>query len=253
MGTTGRSVCRPYAEILTDDLYVDGWMIPQETIRDRQNKGVTLVELMIALVLGSLIVTGIYEVLSGQQETYAVQDRLNEQRQDLRAAISIMRVEMEKLGYNPACATGPDCTTNISSGFICVNPAGSCETPASTDIGASFEFKYRSGGATQFVRYWKDGSDIKRNTTSLVKNISSLTFTYYDKDGSAITPSTTAGWLLLCRIDIEITDAFTAFAGTDKQQIYSDKVTASVNVRNPLSNTRNPAHGTFDDTLVCAQ
>ena len=71
-------------------------MIRQEIKAD---KGVTLIELMIVLVIAGLVVGGIYTIFSTQQRSYYVQDRVTGIQQDARAALLIMAREIRMAGY----------------------------------------------------------------------------------------------------------------------------------------------------------
>ena len=58
-------------------------MIRQEIEAD---KGVTLIELMIVLVIAGIVIGAIYTIFATQQRSYYVQDRVTGIQQDARAA-----------------------------------------------------------------------------------------------------------------------------------------------------------------------
>ena len=64
----------------------------------KKERGVTLIELMIVLVIAGLVVGGIYTLFSTQQRTYYVQDRVAGIQQDARAAITIMARDIRMAG-----------------------------------------------------------------------------------------------------------------------------------------------------------
>jgi len=69
-------------------------------IKTLKNKnGVTLIELLIALVISSLLITAIYRTFVGQQKTYAVQEQVVDMQQNARAAINKMMREIRMAGF----------------------------------------------------------------------------------------------------------------------------------------------------------
>jgi len=62
-------------------------------------KGLTLIELMIALAIVSVLVAGIYRTFASQQHTYAVQEQVVDMQQNLRMAVSQMMRELRMAGF----------------------------------------------------------------------------------------------------------------------------------------------------------
>jgi prepilin-type N-terminal cleavage/methylation domain-containing protein len=73
----------------------------------RTNRGLTLIELLVALVLSALIIAAIYRIFLGQQKTYTVQEQVVEMRQNARAAISNMMRELRMTGFGSVSARLP--------------------------------------------------------------------------------------------------------------------------------------------------
>lgn len=65
------------------------------------NRGFTLVELMIAMVISSFLVTAVYAAHTTQQRTYHVQEQVAEMQQNLRAALYFITSEIRIAGYDP--------------------------------------------------------------------------------------------------------------------------------------------------------
>ncbi len=63
--------------------------------------GFTLVELMIALVVASLVLGAVYSSLQSQHASYLAQDQVVEMQQNLRAAMNVMAREIRMAGYDP--------------------------------------------------------------------------------------------------------------------------------------------------------
>ena len=51
-------------------------MSSMSLIKMREDKGVTLVELMIALMMSSILIAALYRTFIGQQKTYTVQEQV---------------------------------------------------------------------------------------------------------------------------------------------------------------------------------
>ena len=63
--------------------------------------GFTLVELMIALAIGSIVTAGIYSAYTGQQRINQAQDQIVEMQQNLRAGLDMMAREIKMAGFDP--------------------------------------------------------------------------------------------------------------------------------------------------------
>ncbi len=65
----------------------------------RTNKGITLIELLVALVISAILVGAIYRTFIGQQKTYTVQEQVVDAQQNVRGAINRMSAEMRMAGF----------------------------------------------------------------------------------------------------------------------------------------------------------
>lgn len=90
----------------------------------RGNRGLTLIELLIALVLSSILTAVLYRAFISQQKTYTVQDQVADMQQNVRIAIGQMTREIRMAGYGG----------NILSVFGNVNGFTNIITPASSAI-----------------------------------------------------------------------------------------------------------------------
>ncbi|MCD4665481.1 MAG: prepilin-type N-terminal cleavage/methylation domain-containing protein [Bacteroidales bacterium] len=75
-------------------------------------KGFTLIEVMITVAISGIILGGIFATYSNQQKTYVSSDHLAEMQQNLRAAILIMSSEIREAGCDP------DPTKKANAGII---------------------------------------------------------------------------------------------------------------------------------------
>ena len=65
----------------------------------RKNKGVTLIELLIALVISAILVAGIYRAFIHQQRNYVIQEQVADMQQNVRVAINRMMREIRMAGF----------------------------------------------------------------------------------------------------------------------------------------------------------
>lgn len=65
----------------------------------RAVNGLSLVELLMAALLGSIVVMGLYNLLISQTRTYAVQDEIGEMQQNLRVAMEKVSRDLQMSGF----------------------------------------------------------------------------------------------------------------------------------------------------------
>jgi prepilin-type N-terminal cleavage/methylation domain-containing protein len=73
-----------------------------------KNHGFTLIELMIAMVIGLIIMASIYQVFRSYQQAQATQQLVVDMLQNARAAMTLMKREIRMAGYAPAAKDGID-------------------------------------------------------------------------------------------------------------------------------------------------
>ncbi len=90
-------------------------------------KGITLIELLVALVVSGVLVGGVYRTFISQQHTYTVQEQVVDMQQNVRLAINRMTRELRMAGFGKMDANffshggmtvGSDTFTSV------VNPGG---------------------------------------------------------------------------------------------------------------------------------
>jgi type IV pilus assembly protein PilW len=140
-------------------------------------KGVTLIELLIALVICGMVAAGIYQVFIAQSKAYTVQDQVIEVQQSVRSAMEIMLRDLRMAGFDNdsilSTVTIPSAVANLKDNDITVN------------------YEYYDKTLAQYqkhtVRYWRDGSRLMRKLTvddgaykeePLLENVENLNFTY---------------------------------------------------------------------------
>ena len=95
-------------------------------LKKRQKKiprGFTLIEILVALVITSILAIAIYSFFIGQHHAYTIQDQVIEMEQNARAAMDMIRRDLRMAGYH---AMGDELINNLSdfvpSSFIPTSP-----------------------------------------------------------------------------------------------------------------------------------
>ena len=84
------------------------------------NRGFTLVEMMIAVTIFGIVMTGIYQTYDSQQKTYIMQEHVIDMQQNNRTAIYFLGQELRMAGYDPSGKADADTGTGYfqdSPGF----------------------------------------------------------------------------------------------------------------------------------------
>lgn len=70
------------------------------------NRGLTLVELMVALAVAAVVLTSVSTAFVSQQRTATSQDQVAEMQQNIRAGLNIMERDIRMAGYDPRHSVG---------------------------------------------------------------------------------------------------------------------------------------------------
>jgi type IV pilus assembly protein PilW len=144
-------------------------------------RGVTLIELLVALVICGVVIGAIYRLFIVQTRAYTVQDQVVEVQQNVRSAMEIMLRDLRMTGYDDDSTTGLTIPTPI------VTPV------QESDIRVSYEYSAQR----HTIHYWRDAPTatfLRQRTIDavgeaqevLLQNVDALTFTYgidTDEDG----------------------------------------------------------------------
>lgn len=72
----------------------------------KNNKGFTLVEIIVGLALSIVVLGSIYTIYVSQQKAYIVQEEVAKMQQNLRAALLMMASDLRMAGYDPSGKSG---------------------------------------------------------------------------------------------------------------------------------------------------
>jgi prepilin-type N-terminal cleavage/methylation domain-containing protein len=136
-----------------------------------KQKGITLIELLVALTILGIVVGSIYRLFIAQTKAYTIQDQVVEVQQNVRGAMEFLLRDLRMTGFD-------DDST----------PAVTVPTPIKLPVHASdIEVSYEYQNQRRTVYYWRDGSELKRElyidgafsrSDVLLENVDGLTFTY---------------------------------------------------------------------------
>ncbi|MDI6762082.1 MAG: PilW family protein [Thermodesulfobacteriota bacterium] len=142
----------------------------------KRENGITIIELLVALVIFAIVIAGTYRLFVAQSRAYTVQDRVVETQQSIRSAMEVLLRDLRMTGFD---SDSPDSKIDIITPLI-----------AGTDqITVDYEFD----NTTQYsVRYWRDAGSqtLRRQLTTikdtsvagpeetLLENVEDLQFTY---------------------------------------------------------------------------
>jgi len=157
-------------------------MTLKQTLRHPRlsNKGVTLIELMIAMTIFLLVLGAIYSTFQSQHKSYLMQEEVAAMQQNMRTAMFYMTKEIRMLGCDP--------TGNAGAGIVTANGDSISFTE---DIRGDADGSDPDGATNdpnESIAYALSDNNLVRNTGGgnqvVAENIDVLDFVYLDADGN---------------------------------------------------------------------
>lgn len=107
---------------------------PQMSVVRARQRGLTLVEIMVAMVLGLILTAGVVQVFLGSKNTYRVNEALSRLQEEGRMALELLSRDVRMAGYSGCSRYGPvtntlNNTTNLAYDFT-VGIMGYDDVPA---------------------------------------------------------------------------------------------------------------------------
>jgi type IV pilus assembly protein PilW len=171
-------------------------MFLRQDRKARNDRGYTLVELMVAIAIGMIVMASVATTFTSQTRAYSAQEQINQMEQNARGALDIMSRELKMAGYKPngGSVTG---VVSYSSSSLTIQADLNADGAVST-----------SGSDNEQIAYAYDSTNKKITrqvgtaaAATLAENISAFIFTYYQSSGTTLATSTTD----IRRIKIAIT------------------------------------------------
>src|SRR5262245_40311431 len=69
--------------------------------RENIQHGFTVIEVMVAMAIASVLITAVYQTFHSQQRSYLMQSGTAAMQQNLRGGMYLMNRELRSSGYNP--------------------------------------------------------------------------------------------------------------------------------------------------------
>ena len=150
--------------------------------------GFTITELLVAILISAVVMTGVYSTFYSQHKSYTVQDQVALMQQNLRAAIQCLESEIRMAGCDPKESSGAGIvdfganTLRITMDFTDDTGTGSADGDV---LDTDEDIKYSLNGG-DLLKTDKDGTD-----NVMAENIDALDFVYLNGAG-AVSGVTTA-------------------------------------------------------------
>jgi len=139
------------------------------------SKGITLIELLVALVICGVVIAGIYRVFVAQSRAYTVQDQVVEVQQGIRSAMEILIRDLRMAGFD---------SDGTTSKISIANPI----FPADNSVIVNYEYddthRYEvtyslvNGNLTRQLTIFPDVGPSTTTTDPLLENVDALNFEY---------------------------------------------------------------------------
>ncbi len=156
--------------------------MPQVHTKTRQYEGFTLVELLMAMLIAGIVLTGVYSVYSVQQKSYYSQQDLIQLQGKLRTAIHFMEREISMAGCDP--------TGNSGAGIVVATGA---MIRVQEDVDGDGDASEYSEDITYGIYTSSDGtkklgrkSPVTANYQPVVQHVDVVDFVYLDEDGQVL-------------------------------------------------------------------
>lgn len=140
-------------------------------------KGVTLIELIVALIISAAVIAGIYRVFAAQSKAYTVQEQVVEVQQGTRSAMEILLRDLRMAGFD-----SDDAGSKISIANPIVAGDHSVTVSYEYDYTTQHTVRYSLDAATKRLfrqlTIMKDDGSSNATQDVLLENVEALDFTY---------------------------------------------------------------------------
>ncbi|MFC1868886.1 PilW family protein [Thermodesulfobacteriota bacterium] len=140
-------------------------------------KGFTLSELLVAMVIALIVMASGYSMYMSQQKAYEITESVSGLQQNLRAAMFFLERELRMAGYNPTRATSGAFTfTNITATSVTFTTDSETEDGV-LGTGETVTYSFNSADNTLRREAGSGGAQV------VADNITGLSLVYLNKDG----------------------------------------------------------------------
>lgn len=164
--------------------YRDG-MVPllsknlKNEVKMKNERGFTLTELLVVMVIGSIVIAGAYGSYVSQQKAYTITESITFLQQNLRSAMYFIEKDLRMAGFNPRKENAFGFTSISADSFTFTKDIGSSNT-------ANDENGIVDAGET--ITYDLDSGNLRRDTGGgpliVAESITGMALQYLDLNGS---------------------------------------------------------------------
>lgn len=175
------------------------------SISPKNECGFTLVELMVAVAISSIVLISLVQLFQSTNKMYTVQDKIATMQQDIRAALNMISRDIRMAGLNRAEASCSGFNSTSNSTLLYVKSDfdldGYCNQ---TRFNESRCYQYNKNGEKSL---WSGSStgDLQRLVGNADKEdlvVDSVNIEYKNDDGNPVDPATNSESVRLVEIEV---------------------------------------------------
>ena len=166
----------------------------------KRDKGLTLIELLIAMVISGILIAAIYRTFIGQQKIYTVQEQVVDMQQNVRGAVHRMMREIRMAGFGNVSSALPFTALSGRTFHHVINPGDNQDNVDQNDdqitiLGAFEEISTletedaKGKNVIQLAELPIDAYDLQSKKYLCIGGLETHTITYVDVPNRTITLS----------------------------------------------------------------
>ncbi|MBM4339126.1 MAG: prepilin-type N-terminal cleavage/methylation domain-containing protein [Deltaproteobacteria bacterium] len=202
----------------------------------KKENGITLIELLVALVIFSLVIAGTYRLFIAQSRAHTVQERVVETQQTIRSAMEILLRDLRMTGFD---SDSPDSKMDIVTPLIAGTDQITIDYEFDNTTQYSIRYRRHEGSLKrQLTTIKDDGSSVAGAEEILLENVEELNFTYgvdtnddFAMEGGWVQAGATAG-LRVVAIKARLTARPQQLAPEDQKMMSPRTLETAVTLRN---------------------
>jgi type IV pilus assembly protein PilW len=190
-------------------------------------QGFTLLDLLLALALSSLLLAGIYNVFISQQKVYSVREQVAEMQQNARAGMDMMTRELRMAGYDPTGAAGASIVIATATTIQCTMDLNNDGDLDDDNEDVTYTLYDADSDGDQDL-----GRDTGGGNQPIAENIQSLTFVYTLANGSTTSTPADPNQIRVIRVSLTAQTAKRDPDYSPNNGHRTTTLTAEIDVRN---------------------
>ena len=181
-------------------------------MKNKNIKGFSLIELMVSMVIGLLVMSGVFQVFISSKQSNKMLQAEAEMQENARFAFSVMTSIIQEAG-NFGCQASTNLTRK--SAVNIPDPANSTFKPwrliegweaKGTDYGDNYVAKVDSGVSAITTQHWKSSGSAVKDPGTKSKKHSDILKVWYTKPQKATLTNHAAGLLTFSGLDLDLGD-----------------------------------------------